>query len=361
MARESSDPEQQSMFGSLSEDNDTPPEERLEPKTVVIGGESVRKGDKKVEPERGGEGGLDSPMRASPEPPREDPGVTELKRQLNNQQQITARVAQVAQDEHQARVYAERGLATSNLSMVDQAIEAGQRASEQARVAFQAALDRGDHKRASEAQIAIADSRANLLRLMEMREGLAQPEPQRQQPQPQPRQAPSPQYLDPTQQMQANVQNLSSHLDRTGFPKSAAWIRANPERVKDRDAINKVDGVHSYLTNTLGLIPETPDYFDRLDEELDRAESGERGKEIVREGTRLRQMEAGVKPQPRSYAAPSRSEAPSYRTGHTRGVGVHLTALQREHAHNVLGMTDEEYAESLLDARDRGKLLGARA
>ena len=62
-------------------------------------------------------------MRASPEPVHEDEGVLELKRQLNNQQQMTARAAQVAQAEHQARVQAEQGLTQSNVSMIDQAIE----------------------------------------------------------------------------------------------------------------------------------------------------------------------------------------------------------------------------------------------
>jgi hypothetical protein len=350
--REVEDPEQQTAFGSLIEDDDIPPEERLPPKTVIAG-ETVRKGDKKPDLRSNGAGGEgELPMRASPEPAPEDDGVSELKRQLAYQQNVAQRAAQVAQAEHQARIQAERGLATSNVSMVDQAIEGAKRDSEQARVYFQQALDRGDHKAASEAQIMISDSRANLLRLMEMREGLSteQPQQQRQQPQPQPRQ---PGYVDPAQQMQGNVQTLSSHLDRTGFPKSAAWIRSHPEMVKDRAGINRVDGAHNYVTNSLGLIPETDAYFEKLEEKLEEAMGGQ-----MSPMTRQGQRQMG---QARSMGAPARAEAPSLRTGRIRGTPVSLTPRQREHARDVLGMTDEEYAAELLDAQGRGKMLGARS
>jgi hypothetical protein len=356
MARVVEDPEQQTHFGALIDeaDDDVPPEERLEPRTVIAGGETVRKGDKRPESRsngRGGEGGLESPMRASPEPSQEDEGVLELKRQLANQQAMTQRASQVAQAEHQARITAERGLNQTNVSMVDQAIESAKRDSEQARVYFQNALDRGDHKAASEAQIMISDSRANLLRLMEMREGVAAEQPRQQpQPQPQPRYAPPP--PDAGAQMQMNVHNLSSHLDRTGFPKSAAWIRSHPEMVKDRAGINAVDGAHGYAVNTLKLIPETEAYFDKIEELL--GSGGQPDMSMTRQGQRqMGQM--------RSMGAPARAEAPSLRTGQVRGTRVALSARQREHARDVLGMSDEEYAAELLDAQGRGKMLGARS
>lgn len=357
--REVEDPEQQTAFGALIDepDEDLAPEERLEPK-VVIAGESIRKGDRKPAAPRanggGGEGGLPSPMVASPEPAPEDEGISELKRQLANQQAMTQRAAQVAQAEHQARLQAERGLATSNVSMVDQAIESAKRDSEQARAYFQQALDRGDHKGASEAQIMISDARANLLRLMEMREGFATEQPRQQpQPQPQPRYAPPPPQGDATAQMQMNVNTLSTHLDRTGFPKSAQWIRNHPEMVRDRAGINRVDGAHNFVTNSLGLIPETDAYFEKLEEKLEEAMGGQ-----MSGPTRQGQRQMG---QMRTMAAPVRSEAPSLRTGRIRGTPVSLTARQREHARDVLGMTDEEYAAELLDAQSRGKMLGARS
>lgn len=359
MARVSSedldrDPEQATHFGSLMEDpdDDLRPEERLEPKTVVIGGEKVRSGDKKPA-DRGGE--FESPMRASPEPAQEDEGVLELKRQLSNQMAQTNRAAEVARNEHQARLQAERGIAQSNVQMVDQAIEAAKRDSEQARAYFQGALDRGDHKGASDAQILISDARANLLRLMEMREGVVSEVQQTQQPQPQPRQQPRPGYADPAQLMQANVHNLSSHLDQTGFPKSAAWIRSHPEMVKDRTAINAVDGAHGFAVNTLKLIPETDAYFDKIEELLGVGEPPTRDMGQTRQGQR--QMN-----QLRSMAgAPARAEAPNLRTGQSRGTRVALTPRQREHARDVLGMSDEEYAAELVDATSRGKMLGARS
>jgi hypothetical protein len=357
--REVEDPEQQTHFGALIDEPDESlqPEDRLPPKTVVVGGIPVRSGDKKPDPKAAGEDDL--PMRASPEPAPEDEGVLELKRQLSHQQAMTNRAAQVASQEHQARIQAERGLTQSNVAMVDQAIEAAKRDSEQARSYFQNALDRGDHKGAADAQILISDARANLLRLMEMREGVVaeaqqtqQPQPQRQQPQPRP------QYADQGQQMQANVHNLSSHLDRTGFPKSAAWIRSHPEMVKDQTAINAVDGAHGYAVNNLKLIPETDAYFEKIEELLGVGESPPaRDMSMTRAG----QRSIGQNTVRQMAGAPARAEAPSLRTGRTRGTAVALTPRQREHARDVLGMTDDEYAAELLDATQRGKMLGARS
>jgi hypothetical protein len=353
MARETDDPEQATHFGALIDepDEDLSPEERLEPKTVVVGGAPVRKGDKKPTPAE-----VDSPMRASPEPPPEDEGVLELKRQLANQQSMTARAAQVAQAEHQRRIQAERGLTQSNVQMVDAAIESAKRDSEQARAYFQGALDRGDHKGASEAQVLLSDARANLLRLMEMREGVVAEAQQQPQQQPQPRQAPQPQrqYTDPSQLMQANVQNLSGHLDRTGFPKSAAWIRSHPEAVKDQAAIDSVDGAHNAAVKTFKLIPETDAYFDKIEELLGAGEDRQMGPQTRQGQRQMGQLQ-------RNMAAPARAEAPSLRTGRTRGTAVALTARQREHARDVLGMSDDEYAAELLDAQSRGKMLGARS
>jgi hypothetical protein len=360
MARETDDPEQVTHFGALIDEPDESlqPEDRLAPKTVMVGGEPVRKGDKKPDPKAAG-GEVELPMRASPEPPpQEDEGVIELKRQLAHQQMMTNRAAEVARNEHQARVQAERGLSQSNVSMVDQAIEAAKKDSEQAHGYYQQALARGDHKGAADAMVFVSDARANLLRLMEMREGLGEPQPQ---PQPQPRPQPRPQqqgYVDPAAQMQSNVNNLSRHLDQTGFPKSAAWIRAHPEMVKDQTAINAVDGAHGYAANTLKLIPETDAYFDKIEELLGVGEAPQRE---VRDMSMTRAGQRQMGQNTARMAAPARAEAPNLRTGRTRGTAVALTARQREHARDVLGMTDDEYAAELLDATSRGKMLGARS
>jgi hypothetical protein len=344
MARVSSDPdvrddEQLSPFAGLADD-DQAVEERLPAKTVVIGGEPIRKGDRKPEKEE-----LDTPMRASPEPEpqRDDEGVTELKRQLFNQQQMTARATQVAQAEFNARVNAERGMAAANTATVDAAIGEATRMSEQAAMAFQAALDRGDHAGATRAQIALSDTRANLLRLHEQKAMLEEAPPQRQQPQPQRQQTFQPTSED-------NVRNLSGHLDRTGYPKSAAWIRAHPEAVRDRQGIDDVDSAHKLAVNKFKLIPETQAYFDKIEELL------EMGEPPVREAPRREPRPMGQR-----MAAPARNDSPRLSDGRTRRQAVQLTSRQREHAREVLGMTDEEYAEALLDAQASGKMLGTRA
>ncbi len=110
--------------------------------------------------------------------------------------------------------------------------------------------------------------------------------------------------------------------------------------VRDRAAINKVDGAHSYAVNTLGLIPETDAYFDKIEELLGVGEDQTRMPMNTRQGQRQA-------PQQRmNMGAPARADAPNLRTGRVRGQQVALTSRQREHARDVLGMTDEEYAAS---------------
>jgi len=360
--RQSDDPEQQTPFGSLMEDepprqessqlrDELAPEERLEAKTVIVGDEPVRKGNRQTHEGTAQTLG-DTPMRASPEPGPEDEGTAELKRQLAFQQQATAQATAAANAEYQGRIQAERGLNQSNVSMIESAIDAANKESEQARQIFQSALDRGDHAMASRAQIAISDARSNLLRLMEMREGVANA-PQDTRPRgPQPGSYPQRPTNDPMQLMQRNVNALAGHLDNTGFPKSAQWIRAHPELVRDKRSIDAVDGAHSFVTNTLGLVAETDAYFDALEDQLSQANRMAPPQGATRRDQRL--------PVPqRMLAAPARSEAPSLRTGYRRGTAVSLTPDQRHHARDVLGMSDEEYASEFLNAQDRGRIGGS--
>jgi hypothetical protein len=353
MARESSDPDQVSYFSDSGEDAPLPPA-----RDVVVGGPKEPPAAPKVptQAERNAErdrraGEIASPPpRAPPNPPpagpvtpdpRDDPS-NELRRQLDQQRGATERAERAARDAMARAQQAESRVGQANVHMVGSAIEAASRASDQARAQFQACLDAGDHRGAADAQIALADARANLLRLQEQK-AIIEEDAKR-----------PPPPLPPAQQgfdAQAAMNNILSELQRTGQTRSAQWVREHPEMVSTREAINRIDGAHGYAVNNLKLTPESDEYFAKMEEMLG-----------LREAPRAnyRQPEARPPNPAARPSAPANPGAPSYRTGETRQHHVHLTPEMREHAHNVLGMTDEEYAQELSRAYDEGKLLSVR-
>lgn len=348
MARESSDPEQTEAAGYFSDDPSSPlpvakdivllpesPGQRAEPKPGVSAGASASPAP--------------PPQPGAPPSQRGD-AAAELRRQLDASRQAAMRAEAIARDAVLRAAQAEQGRSAANIGMLDSAIESGQRASHQARLKFEAALNIGDHKSAADAQVELNDARANLLRLQEQRalieeETRYQQFQAQQQPQPQPR-APQPQRHDP----ELAMDNVTRQLLSTGFPRSADWLRNHPEYVSTPAMMGAIEGAHKIAVARYQ--PDTDEYFDALENALGIGRQSTRGASPPR-----------MAAHPRSSAmasAPVSSAAPSLRTGQSRGVTVHLTQAMRDHAHNVLGMTDEEYAAELERAREEGKLIGAR-
>ena len=307
--------------------------------------ENVRHGDKKP-------GDRDQPRsreRAPPPPPRDTPqpdpqaGIDELRAQLDREAEARRRAEQAAAQAMQRAQLSEARYGMAATGMVDSAIEAAVRASDQAAAKFAAALDISNHQAAALAQVELADARHNLLRLQEQKQALQDQEAQRRaQPQPQQRQQPD---------GPENLRNITAELEKNGYRKSADWLREHPDMVRDRDAINRVDGAHGYIINVLKIPIESDRYFD----EMERVLLDGQDLDIPAERERPQRQERQVYRQPR-MAAPTRSQAPRLRDGQTRR-SVHLTSEQRQHARDVLGMTDEEYAIELAAAEDSGKLL----
>ena len=355
MARESSDPDQVSYFS----DGDEAP---LPPAAdIVLGGPKEPREPPKetLHQQQQRRAGEIATAVAPPQPPREgeraperreDPAA-ELRRQLDQQRDATRRAENAAREAINRAAQAETQVGRANVHMVTAAIEAAQRASDQAQMQMQAFLDAGDHRAAAATQVAQMDARANLLRLQEQKAIIE--EDARRPPPPTP--AVGPQAFD----ARAAQQNIINELNRTGFPRSAQWVAAHPDMVSSKERIDEVDGADKFATNNLKLRRESDEYFSKMEELLGM------------QGQRLPQMRPNYA-EPRNQrdqyqqrqapaaSAPANAGAPSYRTGESRQQTVHLTAQMREHAANVLGMSDEEYAQELLRAHEEGKLLQTR-
>jgi hypothetical protein len=347
VSSEGPDPAQAEHANYFAEDPDAP---LPEAKDVVIGGapderDTARRGDRRVEPDG------DSPRRserAPPNPPRDAPrgrpeeGVDELRSQMDRERAMRERAEQAAAQALARANNAEQRYGVAASGMIESAIEAATRQSDQAQVRYVAALDISDHQAAAKAQTELSDARYNLLRLQEQKQNF-EAEAERRKTAPQQRQQPE----------GDNLSRITGELDRTGYRKSAQWLRDHPDMVADQAGINRVDGAHGYVVNVMKVPVESDRYFDEMEHILFDGEGGD--PEPPRRQAARREMRA-----PPQRSAPVSRQAPNLRSGQTGRRTVHLTPEQRDHAHNVLGMTDEEYAASLADAEDKGMLLGVR-
>lgn len=297
--------------------------------------------------------GAETPAKAAPATPTppQDDGAAELKRQLEareRQLETESRARQhaeaVARAEHDRATMAERQTSAVSTYAIDQAIESANRQSEQASADLERAWTAGDYKAASLIQRQIARNEANLLALQQQKQYVESQAAQ-------PRQAPQP------QQVQAPASDdLASVLDQRGARKSAEWIRAHPDAVADQRGRNRVNAAHEHAVNILGLVPETDEYFAQVEETLGlRQPEARTAAPVPNTPMQQRQVvQRGGRP-----AAPVSPSTPSL-NGRTARQSITLSPEQRQHAHDVLGMSDEEYAAELAAAQETGKLYGAR-
>jgi hypothetical protein len=257
--------------------------------------------------------------------PPED-GIRELKFQL--EQEKLAR----AEAEKRARMAAEREYAAknevtdTNLSLITNAISTTQQETAYLKTGYRDAMASGDYDRAAEIQQRMSDNAARLLQLENGKDALEK----------QTRQAPvyQQQPVDP-------VEALAHQLS----PRSAAWIRNNPQFATDQRLFQKMIAAHN-LALADGLTPDTDDYFATVEDAL-----------------RIRRPEPVYHdPMAETATVTQKRSAPPAAPVSRGGTGtgsnpnrVTLTAAEREMA-QMMGMTDKDYALNKLALQKEGKL-----
>jgi hypothetical protein len=184
----------------------------------------------------------------------------------------------------------------------------------------------GDYDRAAEIQQRMSDNAARLLQLENGKDALEK----------QTRQAPvyQQQPIDP-------VEALASQLS----PRSAAWVRNNPQFATDQRLFQKMIAAHN-LAVADGLTPDTDDYFATVEETL----RIRRPEPVYNDPM----AETATVTQKRS-APPA---APVSRGGNGTGSNpnrVTLSPAEREMA-QMMGMTEKEYAVNKIALQKEGKL-----
>lgn len=254
-------------------------------------------------------------------------GIKELKFQLEQERLARAEAEKRAREAAEREAMAKNEVDETNLQLVNNAIDTVRRNNELLKASYREAMSIGDYDKAAEYQASMSENAAKLVQLENGRQAMeskpkAQPEAYR-----------APQ--DP-------VEMLASQLS----PRSAAWVRRNPQFATDQRLFQKMIAAHN-LAVADGLSPDSDEYFASVEDTL---------KVPARATMEVdNPMTEAAKPTQRRSAPPA---APVTRSGTgtgTRPNVVRLTAEEREMA-QMMGMTEKEYALNKVALQKEGKL-----
>lgn len=255
-------------------------------------------------------------------------GLEALRAQLEKERATRIEMERRAREFAQTAYQAKNEAQDSNLHLVNNAIESVKQNTEVLKSNYAAAMSSGDYERAAEFQQAMSNNAAKLLQLEQGKQALeAMPKQQ------------APAHVGVSDPVEA----LASQLT----PRSAAWIRRNPEYATNPRLNQKMLAAHN-LAVADGIPPDTDEYFEAVESVLNMRRS-----EPVRQSDDP--MADAAKPTQRRTPPPSAPVSRSSAGPGTRPNTVRLTSQEREMA-SMMGMTVEEYAKNKLALQKEGKL-----
>lgn len=258
-----------------------------------------------------------------------DVGMEALRIQLDNERKARIDAEQRA---HTATNFARQSNAEvqdSNLQLVNTAIDTVTRDNLMNRKLLAEAMAAQDYDKVAEIQDVMSMNNAKLLQLRNGKDALEERAKQAREQPPAPPQGQ--QHDDP-------VEAVASQLS----PRSASWIRAHPEAVKNAKTYTKMIGLHNVAVAD-GLKPDTDEYFDYIETNLG-YKKPPRQQDVDQDED---PQAAAAKPVARRAAPPA--APPSRGSGNNR---VTLSAAQREAA-AISGLTEEEYGRNLVNEKRR--------
>lgn len=266
---------------------------------------------------------LDEQVEDQPEIVPAEDGIKELRAQLEAERaarrDAERRAHEAVQQAHAARNDKE----DTDIQLVANAIDTLERDTELLKQSLQYAMQTGDHARQVDIQESISDNKAKLLQLNNGLEAMKA----------KPKAPPPPAHSDP-------VEAFASRLSA----RSADWVRAHPEFVRDPAKNRKMIAAHE-LAMADGIAPDTDEYFSAIEETLRVKPQAK----VVEEDA----MDQSAKVTQRRDAAPA--AAPVSRGNSNRSNVVRLTAAEREMA-EMMNMKPEDYARNKVALQKEGKL-----
>jgi len=250
---------------------------------------------------------------AEPEKPQDDVDkvLADLKAQLADakarEQAAEARARELADSEFAAK----NEVQDSNYNLVVNAIETLKQQKDALKFNYQAALESQDYAAAADIQVAMSDNAAKLLQLENGKAAMEQaPKPQR------------PQITDP-------VEALASQLT----PRSADWVRRNPQYATDGRLYQKMIAAHNIAVAD-GHAPDSDGYFDAVET-------------ILKPPAPTRALEPSDDPTADAARPMEARSAPPAAPVSRGGDSVNRVRLSSEEVEmaGLMGMTPEEYAK----------------
>jgi len=252
-------------------------------------------------------------------------GIADLQRQLEAERSRREAAERMARDAEERERSARIDKDESEIHLVTNAIQTLNRDKEILKANYAQALRAGEFERAASINDEINEAATQLQQLTNGLEAMkAKPKVQ-----PLP-----PQSADPVEAFAARL-----------TPRSADWVRAHPEFVKDSRLNRKMIAAHE-LAVADGHAPDTDGYFSAIEQTLN---VGRRAASAVDEEA----SSSAAKVVSRRDAAPA--AAPVSRGGSNRTNVVRLTAAEREMA-DMMGMKHDDYAKNKIALQKEGKL-----
>lgn len=263
-------------------------------------------------------------------------GINDLKNKLQQEQRLRFEAERRAQEAVQRQYRAQNETEDANFMLVESAIKTVNAQAEEIKAQYKEALAVGDYDKAADLQDALAENKVNL---SELRRGYDHMKRQREQGRQPP---PPPPVSDP-------VEALASTLS----PRSADWVRRNPQYAKDQRLFQKMVAAHQMVTAD-GVEPDTDEYFEAIESTLKIRQPAKVERRVEEEDEDA--MSEAAKPTQRRSAPPA---APVSRSGagpgKLRSNAVTLTRDEKEHA-ELMGMTEEEYFRNKQTLRKEGRI-----
>jgi hypothetical protein len=249
-----------------------------------------------------------------------------LKEQLENERRARQEAQRRASEAEYSAYEAQGEVQDTSLHLVSNAIDTVIQNNNILKANYRDAMAMGDFDTAADIQSEMSSNAAKLLQLEQGKQALEN----------QPRQpAPTPYVADP-------VEALASQLS----PRSADWVRRNPQYATDPRLYQKMLAAHN-LAMADDIPADSDDYFDAIEDTL-----------RIRRQDDSRDYDAmadAAKPTQRRSAPPAAPVSRSGGGGGSKPNRVTLTAAEREMA-SMMGMTPEEYGRNKLTLQKEGKL-----
>jgi len=266
----------------------------------------------------------ETPERKGIEP---EEGLESLRAQLEREKAARIEAEKRAQQHSESAAKAKNEVQDSNLHLVNNAIETVKQNTSILHSQYAEAMSLNDYMRAAEIQTAMSTNSAKLLQLEQGKQALEST----------PKAAPE--RVAPSDPVEALAAQLS--------PRSADWVRRNPQCVTDARMYQKMVAAHN-LAMADGHTADSDDYFSAIEDTL----RINRKDPVIQQGDA---MADSAKVTQRRSAPPA---APVSRSGNGTGSSpnvVRLTSAEREIA-SMMGMTDKEYAKNKVALQREGKL-----